>query len=498
MTLFEKIKKDLFLISVVSFVILQNSPLLRAQAKWPDTPAGNRLQESLDIINSGDYVTTKAYITENWDGEFIDYFNIDFVLNFYLGLGKTSQGFEFHGVRKSEENNITGIFKSKLTGLWLDFGVKVQEEPPHIIKGMNVRPFGPPGENLPDRMSDNEIAREIETLLEKLSGVDAFSGAVLLAKNGKVLFKGAYGHASRRFDALNRVDTKFNLASMNKYFTAIAIAQQVEKGKLSYEDYIGKYLDSEWISNDIGNKVRIWHLLTHSAGTGDFLDNKKFTESSRLLFRTMDDYKSLTKNDSLQFEPGSKYAYSNSGYLLLGAIIETVTGQSYFDYVHDNICRPAGMASTDFYAMDDPVPNLAIGYYWEYGEKDIIIKNNIFLHALRGASAGGGYSTIEDLLKFDTALRTNKLISAQSANLLFTVEPVFESSQINKYGFYVYEEENGRFIGASGGFEGIRNAMRMYIDSGYTFIVMQNLSQPFSPVVNRILELLEPSYFRSR
>jgi CubicO group peptidase (beta-lactamase class C family) len=171
----------------------------------------------------------------------------------------------------------------------LDFGFKVQEETPHKTKGMNVRPFGPPGDTLPDRMSDAEIAREIENLLEKLSGLDAFSGAVLLAKHGTVLFKGAYGYASRRLNTPNRVDTKFNLASMNKYFTAIAIAQQVEKGTLSYEDIIGKYLGSDWISNDIGEKVRIWHLLTHSGGTGNFLDNVEFTESFRLRFRTTND-----------------------------------------------------------------------------------------------------------------------------------------------------------------------------------------------------------------
>ncbi|UCF04112.1 MAG: beta-lactamase family protein [bacterium] len=498
MRLFGNIKKLMHLVLCISFLILHDSQLLQAQAKFPDTPAGKRLQESLEVINSQDYRAIRTYIIENYTKDFVDYFGIDFVLNFYLGLSETSHGFEFHGMRKSEEFNNTGIFKSKLTGLWLDFGFKVQDEPPHKIKGMNIRPYGPPGESLPRKMSDEEIAREIKGLLEKLSGIEAFSGAVLFAKNGEVLFKGAYGKASRRFNAPNRTDTKFNLASMSKYFTAVAIAQLVEKGKLLYEDYIGKYLDSDWISNDIGKKVKIWHLLTHSAGTGDFLENKEFTESSRLLYRSMDDYRVVTKDDTLRFEPGSKYAYSNSGYLLLGAIIEKVTGQSYFDYVQDNICTPAGMLSTGFYSMDEPVPNLAVGYYREYGEENVIIKNNVFLHAIRGVSAGGGYSTVEDLLKFVMALRTNKLVSEETTNRLLTVEPVFESSQINKYGFYVFERDSERYVGASGGFEGIRTAMRFYLDSGHTFIVLENLTQPFSPVVNRILELLDPSYFRSR
>lgn len=489
--------ETLTIVLFVAFVMLHDSQPLEAKVEFPDTPAGERLQESLEVINAGDYDAVRKYITENYDEELVDYIGMDFILNLYLGLAETSQGFEFHGMRKSEEFNSTGIFKSKLTGLWLDFGFKVQDKPPHKIKGMNVRPFGPPGESLPPKMSDEEISREIEDLLEKLSGVGAFSGAVLVAKDGKVLFEGAYGYASRRFLAPNQLDTKFNLASMNKYFTAIAIAQQVEKGTLSYEDHIGKYIGPEWVPDEMGEKVKIWHLLTHSGGTGDFLDDKEFTGSSRILYRSLDDYRAITNDDTLRFEPGDKYEYSNSGYLLLGAIIEEVTGQSYFDYVQENICKPAGMLNTGFYAMDDPVSNLAIGYYREYGQKSIIIKNNVFLHALRGTSAGGGYSTVEDLLKFGTALRANKLVSEETTNRLLTVSPVFESSPINKYGCYMYEEKCGRVLGASGGFEGIRTAMRIYLDSGYTFIVLENYTQPFSPVVNRILELLDPSYFRS-
>jgi CubicO group peptidase (beta-lactamase class C family) len=493
----ERINTLICLVLFVAFVGLLDPQLARAHLEFPDMPAGKRLRESLEVTNAGDYKAVRQYIIDNYEEDFVDYFGMDFVLNLYLGLGETSQGFEFHGMRKSEEFNSTGIFKSKLTGVWLDFGFKVRDKPPHKIRGMNVRSFGPPGESLPPKMSDEEISREIEDLLEKLSGVGAFSGVVLLAKNGEVLFEGAYGYASRRFGAPNRIDTKFNLGSMNKYFTAIAIGQQVEKGTLSYEDHIGKYIGSDWITDEIGKKVKNWHLLTHSGGTGDFLDDNKFTESSRLLYRSLDDYRAVTQHDTLRFEPGDKYAYSNSGYLLLGAIIEKVTGQSYFDYVQDNICKPAGMLDTGFYAMDDPVPNLAIGYYREYGEENIIIKNNVFLHALRGSSAGGGYSTVDDLLKFDTALKTNKLVSEETANRLLTVGPVFDSSAINKYGFYVYEKEGERFVGTSGGFKGIRAAMRIYLDSGYTFIVLENYTQPFSPVVDRILELLDPSYFRS-
>ncbi len=150
----------------------------------------------------------------------------------------------------------------------------------------------------------------------------------------------------------------------------------------------------------MADKVLIKHLLTHSSGLGSYF-NQTYFKSSRLNFRELADYKPLLAGEKLAFEPGTQAAYSNTGFLLLGPIIEKASGENYFDYGRRHICEPAGMAGTDCYALDEVVENLAIGYFREGGTW----KNNTFLHVLRGGPAGGGYSTVRDLHRFAQALR---------------------------------------------------------------------------------------------
>src|SRR5262249_4825572 len=158
----------------------------------------------------------------------------------------------------------------------------------------------------------------------------------------------------------NRIDTKFNLGSMNKMFTAVAIAQLVERGKLSFDDPLSKFLP-DFPDKESAEKIKIKQILTHTAGLGGYF-SQKFIESSRDRFRTVDDMMKLAKEEKLQFEPGSKWQYSNTGFLVLGAVVEKVSGQSYYDYVRENIYRPAGMTNSDCYELDRVNTNLAVGY----------------------------------------------------------------------------------------------------------------------------------------
>jgi CubicO group peptidase (beta-lactamase class C family) len=184
---------------------------------------------------------------------------------------------------------------------------------------------------------------------------EKFSGSVLLAKDGKPFFKKAYGFASRRFWVSNQIDTKFNLGSMNKMFTTVAVAQLVERGKLSYSDKVGKYLGEEWIVPQNGEKITVHHLLIHTSGLGDFF-SRVFFKSSKLLFLSIDDYQVLVKDMELQFEPGTRWSYSNAGFVLLGAIIEKVSGRDYFGFVQEKIHKKANMSNSGCYEMYRPIP----------------------------------------------------------------------------------------------------------------------------------------------
>jgi CubicO group peptidase (beta-lactamase class C family) len=311
-----------------------------------------------------------------------------------------------------------------------------------------------------------------------------------LAKNDSILFKGAYGLASKRFNVPNRIDTKFNLGSMNKMFTGVAVAQLVEKGKLSYEDLAGKYLDSTWIQKETAEKVKIKHLLTHTSGLGSFF-NDTYEKTSRLLLREIDDWKPLVKDDKPKFEPGSRWSYSNTGMFLLGVIIEKASGMGYYDYIREHISKPAGMINSDCYEMDRPVPNLAIGYYKKYTENGFDWYNNIFLHTVKGGPAGGGFSTVEDLFRFARALMGNQLVSKESVELLTTSKPHLNSPDYG-YGFGISKIGDETIVGHSGGFSGINSTLQIYKKSGYIYAIMSNYSYGTFFISKKLERMLEP------
>ena len=163
---------------------------------------------------------------------------------------------------------------------------------------------------------------------------------MLLAKDGKPIFTGAYGMADREKKIPNTLNTKFRIGSMNKMFTAVSILQLVEAGKISLSDPVGKYL-ADYPNKDIATKVTIQQLLTHTGGTGDFFGPQ--FDAHRLELKTLQDYLKLYGERAPEFEPGSRWEYSNYRFLMLGVIVERVSGKSYYDYVSENIYKPAGM-----------------------------------------------------------------------------------------------------------------------------------------------------------
>ena len=452
-----------------------------------ESPATRRVEELVRVINTTDAAATRKFIQESFGGEMAQ-MPLSAHLNFIAQVRDRTRGVEFRGMQDSDATQATALLRAKLTDDWMAIRVSVEPDAPHRITGIGLRPPKPPAtaERAARKLTDAERARELEAYVQKLAEADVFSGAVLLAKDGKILFEKAYGEASKDFRVPNRVDTKFNLGSMNKMFTAVAIAQLAERGKLSFEDPLAKFLP-EFPSKEAAEKIRIKHLLTHTSGLGSYF-NRKFMESSRARFRTVGDMMKLAEGEAPAFEPGTKWAYSNTGMLVLGAVIEKVTGQSYFDYVRENIYKPAGMTSTDAYELDLVTPNLAVGYQKEYNEDGTArFRNNVFQHVIRGGPAGGGYSTVGDLLKFDTALRANKLVGAEYVRQLLSPKPELNSPAYG-YGFGV--DTKNRIVGHSGGFAGISSNLDMFLDSGYTAIVMSNYGGGSQPVTRKMQELI--------
>ena len=449
------------------------------------SPAESRVREIAELINTGDRAALRKYVADNFAERMLS-MPMDRHLNFFSGEHDQTRGLEVIGVEDSKPNEATLLVKSKLTGELIALRVVVESTPPHKISGIGRRPPKPSaGET--KKLGDKDIARELDAFAKKLAGADVFSGTILLARNGQVIYKGAFGTANKDFNSPNRIDTKFNLGSMNKMFTSVAIAQLVEKGKMSFDDPLSKFLP-DFPNAEAAKKIKVKHLLTHTAGLGGYFSDR-YDAMSREKLRTVDDMIKLAREDEkdIRFEPGSKWQYSNTGMLVLGKVIEVVSGQSYFDYVRENIFRPAGMTNTDSYELDRVNPNLAVGYEKSFTDTGVEWSNNVFSHVMRGGPQGGGFSTVEDLLKFDQALRSGKLIRDDTFKLLASPKPELNSPDYG-YGFQVDKDPN--VAGHGGGFTGISSNLDMYLGSGWTAIVMSNYSRASGPVSMKMRQLV--------
>ena len=346
------------------------------------------------------------------------------------------------------------------------------------------------------KINDKELVAEVEKFLDEQAKAGKFSGAVLIAKDGKPIFKQAYGPANKSKNQPNKVDTKFVLGSMNKMFTAVAITQLAEQGKLWFDDKVGKHLPN-YPNKVVAEKVTIHQLLTHSSGLGDYF-NDKFP-AKRNSIRTVADYLSLFVDDPLVFEPGTRFQYSNAGFIVLGAIIEKVSGQSYYDYVREHIYKPAGMKNSDDWEMTEAIPNAAMGYALIDGTGPIEgpRRENTDTRPNKGGPAGGGYSTVEDLLSFANALLGHKLLTTRYTNLMLSAKvPWTMGGQGNfyAYGFVDSSSTSGHrtlIVGHTGGAPGIAGHLTMLPELGYTVAGLSNYGVPaLAPVMRKISGLI--------
>jgi D-alanyl-D-alanine carboxypeptidase len=334
------------------------------------------------------------------------------------------------------------------------------------------------------RLTEAEALAALETFVREEASADRFSGAVLVAKEGEVLFSKAYGLADREQRIPNTLQTRFRIGSMNKMFTAVAILQLVEAGKVDLTAPLGTYL-TDYANREVATEVTIHHLLTHTGGTGDIFGPE--FEAHREELRTLDDYVELYGERGPEFEPGSQWAYSNYGFILLGAVIEAVTGQSYYEYVHEHIYEPAGMTRTGSLPENQTVPERAIGYTDPSGGTDW--RPNTDTLPYRGTSAGGGYSTVGDFARFADALLNYELLSPDSTELLITGKEEIGPGISYAYGFEDHRDAQGNgWVGHGGGAPGMNGDLRMYPASDYVVVVLANLDPP---VAQRVADYLD-------
>ena len=308
----------------------------------------------------------------------------------------------------------------------------------------------PGGETVrPSPISQTELVRRLTDSVDSLTKSGQFSGVVLLARNGAPVFQRAYGLADRERGVANNSETAFNLGSINKIFTQIAILQLRDAGKLALDSTLATYWP-DYPNSEVARRVTIRQLLRHTSGIGGTIFDPP-VGGKRNDIRTLRDYLPLFVSRPLDFEPGSRNAYSNAGYVVLGLLIERLSGTDYYTYVRQHILQPAGMTRTGSFAVDSLPPNTAIGY--TRGDENAPASAPLHANTQdlpgRGSSAGGGYSTATDLLRFVQALRQHRIPSGPPAG-----------------------------VGIAGGSGGINAVVEGDLPGGYDLIVLSNLDPP--------------------
>ena len=325
-----------------------------------------------------------------------------------------------------------------------------------------------------------------------------FSGAVIVAKDGVPVFAAASGEADRATHRGNTLDTPINLGSMNKMFTAVAIGRLVEQGKLGWDDKVGKHLP-DWPQRQVRDEVTIAQLLSHTSGLKAYWGEEHDRRAAEL--DTVKEYGELCDDQAPAFTPGERFEYSNCGFVVLGLIAERAAKKDYYALVRELVYRPAGMVNSDHYDRPDEASKRAIGYLLS-GE------DNMKFLAKRGAPAGGGYASANDLLRFATALNAGRIVSKATLATLTTPRmrmgppgppPPPDAKPGERrgpppgamygYGFGVISGEGESFFGHNGGAPGVSADLAMF-PSGWTVIVLSNVDRGAGSIAQRLQRMV--------
>lgn len=335
-------------------------------------------------------------------------------------------------------------------------------------------------------------------IAEEEAAAGRFSGAILVARDEERIFAGAYGLADREKNIPNTLTTRFRLGTMAKMFTGVSVGQLIQAGLVEPAAPLAAYLP-DYPNDELAARANIHHLLTHCGGTGDLFVPEYLARREQV--RTIDDYVALLGSRAPRFEPGTRYEYSSFGFVLLGAVIEAVSGQNYYDYLDEHVFAPAGMTRTGALPEEAAVPDLAIGYT-RYNEEreafdcvDAPERPNTAMLPYRGSPAGGAYSTVEDLWRFATALLGHRLLDPDHTALVTTAQgTVGWEGRWAGYGFF----QNlllgrVRTFGHFGRGAGMNGDLSFWPETGHIFTVLTNTDPPAADVVSGFICCLLPA-----
>lgn len=462
--------------SFLMALLISTAPPCAAQE-----PVGvqQRIEGFVAAFNSGEADTMLRFYEQAFTPEFLARRTGEERRSMYQNLFQDLGQLAIRQIKIESAGEIEVVADSKLAGP-AELSFKLEENPPNRIAGIGINIGGPgPEMNLPQVPQLAQLGlevwrKEVDRYLKDLAAEEVFSGAVLVARGDEVLFRGAYGLANREHRVANTLDTRFDLGSITKVMTKTAIGQLARDGKLGLADTITKHLP-DYPNQPVAAKVTIDHLLRHTSGLGDiFVD--EFFNGSKTRFRSPDDFINMFADMPQLFEPGESRRYSNAGYVVLGAIVAAASGLPYEEYLEEHVLVPAGMSSTLFPAKDLPIPDIATGYS---RDENGVWRNNVFVTPIQGCPAGGIASTVDDLFRFDRALRKGALLGPGWTDWVFSNQvPDREALQ----GEAPFAD---RAWGVAGGAQGV-NAL-LESDGETATVVLANMDPPIAMALGKVL-----------
>jgi CubicO group peptidase (beta-lactamase class C family) len=455
--------------------LLASSALAAPAPAVPDTPSGRLGAELVRHLNSDTPEALKAWA----GGVYEDEDRADFVAA-VLAAQAESGGVDLVAARPGFPDHSAAVLtlKARRMERYARLSVFADPNDPSKVRHADISPVESPQTYAgwpTTPVGDAEVAALAKAGLDTLVRTTDFSGCVSVEAHGAVLYSACRGLAERSFGAPANATTKFHLGSMDKMFTAIAIGQLVEAGKLSWDTTLAEALP-EYPDQETARKITIWQLLHHTSGLGDFFSPEFFRDREKYVNPA--DYVGFIAKRPKRGEPGKRWSYSNAGFVLLGRIVEVKSGESYFDYVARHVFTPAGMTATGFDSLTDVTPDLAVGYLREDPFGVGPWKSNLTTLPFKGGPAGGGYSTTVDLLRFAAAFQHGKLLKPETIAKMFEdPAPVIETLSYAS-GFEDRVSSGQHIRGHSGGAPGMNAALEMLPDGSAVAVVMNGSGSP--------------------
>lgn len=326
--------------------------------------------------------------------------------------------------------------------------------------------------------SEEDITQEFLDYIEDLERHDLFSGAVLIGRHDRILGCRAAGFANREFNVANTVETRFNVASLTKSWTAVAAARLIEDGLLDFNSTLSEIIEIN--GSKIDPRIEVRHLMSHTSGLGDYF-GASFNNTPKNDIRCLDDFLALATNFDPTFTPGTDWSYSNIGMILLGKVIERVCDSSYYEALDNLVFKPAGMNSAFFPNLDEVNKNCANGYGQRWTDVGPIAINTLHTWAVRGAPDGCAFASLADIWAFVQALNSGSMVTADMVHQMTTAKPELGSPDYG-YGFAVMPER--AITGHSGGLIGASANLDMInAPEGWTVVVLANDLSMRTPVI---------------